>query len=92
MANNKQLENRNKCSLNFLYKSSWIFVLQHLSWILAITMNAFITLTLVAAAASACPEMTHMECGTEEMLCPGGMDSEGCPMPDMCMPMMGEMN
>ena len=69
-----------------------MFAVLHLSWILAITMNAFITLTLVAAAASACPEMTHMECGTEEMLCPGGMDSEGCPMPDMCMPMMGEMN
>ena len=25
MANNKQLENRNKCNLNFLYKSSWMF-------------------------------------------------------------------
>merc|ERR1712049_54734 len=29
-----------------------------------------------------------MECGTNEMMCPGGMDTEGCPLPDMCMPMM----
>ena len=30
-----------------------------------------------------------MMCGAEEMLCPGGMDPQGCPMPDMCMPSTG---
>ena len=49
-------------------------------------MNAFITVTLLAAAVSACPEFPPMECGSEEMMCPGGVDPEGCQMPDLCMP------
>ena len=31
-----------------------------------------------------------MMCGAEEMLCPGGMTSQGCPMPDMCWPSKGK--
>ena len=54
-------------------------------------MNAFITLTLLAAAVSACPEMVPIECGPEEFMCPGGMDAEGCPMPDLCWPSKGPM-
>ena len=54
-------------------------------------MNAFITLTLLAAAVSACPEMVPIECGPEEFMCPGGMDPEGCPMPDLCWPSKGPM-
>ena len=34
-----------------------------------------------------CPMM----CGAEEMLCPGGMDPQGCPMPGMCMPSTGKL-
>ena len=26
-------------------------------------------------------------CAPEDMLCPGGVDPEGCTMPDLCMPM-----
>ena len=52
-------------------------------------MNVFIALTLLAAAASACPELLPAKCGPEEMMCPGGMDPQGCPMPDMCMPSKG---
>merc|ERR1711994_95164 len=29
-----------------------------------------------------CPK----DCGKDEMMCPGGMDPKGCPMPDMCFP------
>merc|ERR1711894_51719 len=58
-----------------------------LSWILAFTMNVFITLTLLAAAASACPELLPAKCGPEAMMCPGGMDPQsGCPLPDLCVP------
>ena len=64
---------------------------QHLSCIQAFTMNAFITLTLLAAAASACPEMAPVECGADEFNCPGGMDAEGCMMPDLCVPSKGPM-
>ena len=35
--------------------------------------------------------MPPTECGTNEMMCPGGMDPEGCPMPDMCIPADGPM-
>ena len=30
-----------------------------------------------------------MVCGPEEFVCPGGVDSMGCMMPDMCMPSKG---
>ena len=30
-----------------------------------------------------CPTM----CAPEDMMCPGGVDPAGCPMPDLCMPM-----
>ena len=50
-------------------------------------MNAFVTLTLLAVAASACEPAPPMKCGPEEMMCPGGMDSEGCALPDICSPM-----
>ena len=32
-----------------------------------------------------------MVCGPEDMMCPGGMDANGCPMPELCMPMKGPM-
>lgn len=38
-----------------------------------------------------CPDIFPMECGPEDMICPGGMDPEGCPMPDMCWPAIGPM-
>ena len=77
-----------KCSnFHFLYKSWDKSAVQHLSCILAFTMNVFITLTLLAAAASACPELLPAKCGPEEMMCPGGMDPQsGCPLPDLCVP------
>ena len=45
----------------------------------------------VAAIPPICPEIAPSECGPESMTCPGGMDSNGCMMPDMCMPMMGPL-
>ena len=35
----------------------------------------------------ACPEMPPVECRPESIVCSGGMDSIGCMMPDVCMPM-----
>ena len=55
-------------------------------------MNAFLaTILFAAAAVSGCPEMAPVECMPEDMVCPGGLDWEGCPMPDMCMPSKGPM-
>merc|ERR1711997_1183069 len=33
-----------------------------------------------------CMNHCPMNCGKDMMLCPGKMDSNGCKMPDMCMP------
>ena len=38
-----------------------------------------------------CPAHCPMKCGPEEMHCPGGMDWNGCPEPDMCIPAKGPM-
>ena len=32
-----------------------------------------------------CYNHCPMDCG-KDMMCPGGMDPKGCPMPDMCFP------
>ena len=32
-----------------------------------------------------CYNYCPMDCG-KDMMCPGGMDPKGCPMPDMCFP------
>ena len=45
----------------------------------------------VAAIPPTCPEIPPSECGPESMICPGGMDSNGCMMPDMCIPAMGSL-
>ena len=50
-------------------------------------MNTFVILAIFVAAASACPDMPPAECSDMEMPCWGGMDPEGCPMPDFCVPM-----
>ena len=50
-------------------------------------MNVFITLTLLAAATSACPELPPLNCGPEEMVCPGPYDYESdCESPYLCVP------
>merc|ERR1712117_445207 len=66
--------------------------------------NAFVTLTLLAVAASACepaPPMKNGDCYNvcptfcnepEEMMCSGGMDPKGCPMPATCMPSKGPLD
>ena len=37
-----------------------------------------------------CPAMCPAVCDyTVDKHCPGGVDANGCPMPDTCMPMTG---
>ena len=38
----------------------------------------------------ACPSACPIKCSPEEMYCPGGLDWNGCPAPDMCMPGKGK--
>ena len=38
-----------------------------------------------------CPSFCPMKCGPEDMHCAGGMDWNGCPMPDTCMPSKGKL-
>ena len=33
---------------------------------------------------SSCPMTCPTVCGTGELLCPGGVDSNGCPLSDLC--------
>ena len=35
-----------------------------------------------------CP-LTVSNCPENHMICPGGLDANGCPMPPTCMPMTG---
>ena len=44
---------------------------------------------LLPALALACPEWEPSKCGPDDMPCKGGMDWDGCPMPDFCMPAKG---
>merc|ERR1712002_204467 len=38
-----------------------------------------------------CPPLDYPTCGDMEMVCPGGLDPAGCPMPDSCVPREIEM-
>ena len=38
---------------------------------------------------NACPVVCPAACGIAEQNCPGGLDSNGCMMPDVCTPMTG---
>ena len=42
------------------------------------------------ALAQDCPDNPPIICGTDQMVCHGGFDPAGCPMPDTCTPMTGE--
>ena len=33
-----------------------------------------------------CPGMCPTQCAPGDMMCPGGMDGNGCMMPDTCTP------
>ena len=37
-----------------------------------------------------CPEILPTECGPNEMVCGGGIDAEGCPVADTCIPNTGK--
>jgi hypothetical protein len=39
-----------------------------------------------------CPGFCPGNCGPHEIMCPGGLDNEGCPIPDQCMPTMLDHN
>merc|ERR1712106_953680 len=41
------------------------------------------------ALAQDCPDNPPITCGTDQMVCHGGFDPAGCPMPDTCTPMTG---
>ena len=49
----------------------------------------FVICFLAAVYAQNCPPIEPAKCGPEDMVCPGGLGWEGCPMPDMCMPGKG---
>jgi len=36
-----------------------------------------------------CVVTCPMKCGVDDMICPGGKDPNGCPMPDFCFPSKG---
>ena len=38
---------------------------------------------------NSCPVVCPAACGIAEQNCPGGVDSNGCMMPDVCTPMTG---
>ena len=38
---------------------------------------------------NACPVVCPVACGTGEMNCYGGMDTNGCRMPETCEPTIG---
>ena len=48
-----------------------------------------IALAYVASAQPRCMGPEPIECGKDEMNCPGGDDGMGCMMPDTCMPTKG---
>merc|ERR1712107_208554 len=52
-------------------------------------MKVFVTLIASLALAQGCPDHVEIDCGKDYMVCHGGMDPEGCPMPDLCMPADG---
>jgi hypothetical protein len=33
---------------------------------------------------SSCPMTCPTDCGPGELICPGGVNSNGCPLPDLC--------
>ena len=37
-----------------------------------------------------CKDACPVQCGPDDMVCPGGEDSMGCKMPDTCMPSKGK--
>ena len=37
-----------------------------------------------------CPVSCPVKCGMDDIWCPGGMDNNGCQMPEMCMPQGSE--
>ena len=43
-------------------------------------------LAFILPLAFACPEVKDPQCGTEEMLCPGLPDPQGCPVAGACIP------
>ena len=50
-------------------------------------LNTFAATCLLLARMSAgCPDMEDPVCGVDEIMCPGEMDPEGCPMPSTCLP------
>ena len=53
--------------------------------------NTFLFVTLSIATIYACPEIEPIKCGPKDMICKGGVDHEGCPISDLCMPTKGPM-
>ena len=51
-----------------------------------------ITLAYLASAQD-CPDLPlePLNCGTDELACPGGVDGNGCMMPDSCIYMKGNL-
>ena len=45
----------------------------------------------IGADGNACPVVCPAACGIAEQSCPGGVDSNGCMMPDVCTPMTGNI-
>ena len=56
-------------------------------------MNALVAFAFLVVAVSGCPEPPPpVECAATDLVCPGGVDPEGCPMPDLCIPSSGVDN
>merc|ERR1711936_1349518 len=49
-------------------------------------MLFIVTVLMPLALAQACPEVTMPECNDGEFPCWGGLDADGCPIPDYCIP------
>ena len=47
---------------------------------------------ILPTLAFACPSWDPVNCGPDELLCPGSVDPEGCAMPDFCEPNTGFEN
>merc|ERR1712088_439519 len=49
-------------------------------------MLFIVSVLMPLALAQACPEVTMPECNDGEFPCWGGLDADGCPIPDYCIP------